>query len=128
MPYFETILYEGHGVQKHPLSRNIGDIEYDQHLAPTSSTRFHADQINLILRLIQVMTRKSSEVPRCWLNGSRDLMSKWIMKSGLNRDRCHWISMAERGTFLILLWLNILLNMRRQDDLVHTTVLSCAWA
>jgi len=103
MPYFETILYEGHGVQKHPLSRNIGDIEYDQHLTPTSSTWFHGDQINLRIGLVQVMTCKSSEISRCWLDGSRDLMSKWIMKSGLNRDRCHWISMFEKGMFLILL-------------------------
>jgi len=36
------------------------------------------------------------------LDGSRDLMSKWIMKSGLNRDRCHWMSVAEKETFLIL--------------------------
>jgi len=94
-----------------PLSKNIGDVEYDQHLATTGSARFYADQINLRIVMVQVMTRKSSKIPRWWLDRSRDLMSKWIMKSGLNRHRCHWISMAEKDTFLILRSIGLCLSV-----------------
>jgi len=109
------ILYEGHGVQKR-LSENPGDVQYDQHLATASSTWFHADQINLRIGMVQVTARKSPKIPRCWLDGSRDLMSKRIVKCGLNRGRCHWMRMAENDVFLIFLWSNILLNMWHVDE------------
>jgi len=80
----------------------ISDVEYDQHLATTSGTRFHADPINLGIVMVQVTTRKSSKILRCWLDGSRDSTTKWIVKSGLKRDRCHWMNMPEKDMFLIL--------------------------
>jgi len=50
----KLILYLGDGVQRLPVSENIGQLENDYHLEMPSGARLHGDLVNLRVWTAQV--------------------------------------------------------------------------
>ena len=83
----------------------IRRLEYDHHFNSTSSTGFHGGHTDLCIRVVQIMSGKSSETFCSCLGGrtgDRDLVNKWMRKGGLNRTWCNVTRDVANGVMYLI--------------------------